>query len=126
MRCDSGVVTGSVVPEFYDSMIAKIIASGPTREAARTSLIAALRELVVLGIATNRDRLIQILESEALRSSRIHTTVLDEIGPMSAEAAIPAEDLALIVAALDAKAGPVNAPSIAQDPWGTAISWRLA
>jgi acetyl-CoA carboxylase biotin carboxylase subunit len=76
VRCDLGVATGSVVPEFYDPMIGKIIASGPTREAARATLLSALRELVVLGIATNREKLIQILESEPFRTGRIHTGVL--------------------------------------------------
>ena len=58
-----GVVTGSVVPEHYDPLIAKVVALGPTRDAARASLIEALHETVVLGIATNRERLIQILKA---------------------------------------------------------------
>jgi len=131
VRCDSGVATGSVVPEYYDPMIAKIIASGPTRDAARTSLIEALRDLVVLGIATNREKLIQILESEPFRSGRIHTGVLDEIGPLPAEVPPSAEDLALIAEALEAVpsssdgAGTPNAEA-ASDPWAAAGSWRLA
>jgi len=130
VRCDSGVATGSVVPEHYDPMIAKVIASGPTREAARTSLVEALRDLVVLGIATNRDRLIQILESEPFRSGRIHTGVLDEIGPLPPEAPASAEDLAQIVAALEANAASAsNAPGkgiAPPDPWALASGWRLS
>ncbi len=132
IRCDSGVATGSVVPEYYDPMIAKIIASGPTRDAARASLLEALRDLVVLGIATNREKLIQILESEQFRSGRIHTGVLDEIGPLPAEEPASAEDLALIVAALEAGAStsrgiaeamrPVSRP----DPWAATNAWRLS
>ncbi len=130
VRCDSGVATGSMVPEYYDPMIAKIIASGPTRDAARTSLIEALRDLVVLGIATNREKLIQILESEPFRSGRIHTGVLDEIGPLPAEVPPSAEDLALIAEALEAapSSGNPEAPrsEAAPDPWAAANSWRLA
>jgi acetyl/propionyl-CoA carboxylase alpha subunit len=130
VRCDSGVATGSMVPEYYDPMIAKIIASGPTRDAARTALIEALRDLVVLGIATNREKLIQILESEPFRSGRIHTGVLEEIGPLPAEAPPSVEDLARIVEALEA-ASPANggataAAEKAPDPWAAASSWRLA
>ncbi len=132
VRCDSGVASGSVVPEFYDPMIAKIIASGPTREAARTSLLEALRDLVVLGIATNRERLIQILESEPFRSGRIHTGVLDEIGPLPAETPALPEDLALIVAALEAGAASsvlpagVGQPATRPDPWAAITAWRLS
>ena len=132
VRCDTGVVSGSIVPEYYDPMIAKIIASGPTREAARASLRQALRDLVVLGIATNREKLIQILTSEQFRSGRIHTSVLDEIGPLPPEAPASPEDLALIVAALEAGAS-VSRPggdgsrlASRPDPWAATSAWRLS
>ena len=128
VRCDTGVATGSVVPEYYDPMIAKIVASGPTREAARTSLVAALRELVVLGISTNRERLVQILESEPFRSGRIHTGVLDEIGALPPGEPAYAEDLALILAALEAGSlapGSTGSRLSAEDPWASPSAWRL-
>jgi len=129
VRCDSGVATGSIVSEYYDPMIAKVIASGPTREAARASLIDALRNTVVLGIATNRERLIQILESEAFAAGRLHTGVLEEIGPLPPEEAAPPEDLALIHAALEASSFQgigSGQPAAPDDPWGSPGSWRLS
>lgn len=131
VRCDSGVASGSVVPEFYDPMIAKIIASGPNRDAARAALIAAIRETVVLGIATNREKLIQILESEQFSSGRIHTGVLDEIGPLPGEVPPPAEDLALILAALEATTPAATSAvpgksATAFDPWASTSAWRLS
>jgi acetyl/propionyl-CoA carboxylase alpha subunit len=129
VRCDSGVATGSVVPEHYDPMIVKIIASGPNRDAARSSLIEALRELVVLGIATNRERLIQVLESEQFRTGAIHTGVLDEIGALPDETPPSASDLALIAAALDRAPAPTDdaaKPAAIPDPWSVSNSWRLA
>jgi acetyl/propionyl-CoA carboxylase alpha subunit len=129
VRCDSGVATGSVVPEYYDPMIAKIIAAGPTRDAARTTLIDALHHTVVLGIATNRERLIQILESEPFATGWIHTGVLDEIGPLPKEAAASAEDLALIQAALEMGSSlpQAGAPTPgARDPWASTAEWRLS
>ncbi len=45
----------------YDSMIAKIVAHGPTREAARERLAAALERTIVAGLATNRALLIDAL-----------------------------------------------------------------
>ena len=119
-----------MVPEHYDPMIAKIIASGPTRDAARMSLIEALRETVVLGIATNRERLIQVLESEQFKTGNIHTGVLEEIGPLPPEPEPWPEDLAFIVAALEAApskavAG-VSAGPARFDPWGLVNGWRLS
>ena len=60
-------------------MIAKIIASGPTRDAAPT-LIERFATWWSLGIATNRETHPD-LEAGPFRSGRIHTGVLDEIGP---------------------------------------------
>ena len=130
VRCDSGIATGSMVPEHYDPMIAKIIASGQTRDAARMSLIEALRETVVLGIATNRERLIQVLESEQFKTGNIHTGVLEEIGPLPPEPEPWPEDLAFIVAALEAApskaVASVSAGPARFDPWGLTNGWRLS
>ena len=131
VRCDSGIASGSTVPEFYDPMVAKIIASGATRDDARKALIAAVRDTVVLGIATNRERLIQILESEEFASGRIHTGVLDEIGALPPEADIDPADLALIVAALESRTPSTSsdsssASSRAHDPWAANTGWRLS
>ena len=129
VRCDSGVASLSVVPEYYDPMIAKIIASGPTRDAARAALIEALHDLVVLGITTNREKLIQILESEPFRSGRIHTGVLDEIGPLPPEEPPAPAHLAAIVAALEVGASSsavsTNRETSTPDPWGAVSGWRL-
>ncbi|HTR83916.1 MAG TPA: acetyl-CoA carboxylase biotin carboxylase subunit [Reyranella sp.] len=62
VRIDSGIAAGSVISPFYDSMLAKVIAHGATREDARQHLIRALRETIVLGPTTNRHFLIRLLE----------------------------------------------------------------
>ncbi|HEX8979267.1 MAG TPA: urea carboxylase [Parasulfuritortus sp.] len=61
IRVDAWVQDGTVVPPNYDPMLAKLIATGATREEARTKLIAALNESVVSGIETNRVYLAQVL-----------------------------------------------------------------
>src|SRR6185503_3655395 len=60
VRVDTGVVAGNVVPGAFDSLIAKVIATGSTREEARARLAAALTDfdLVVAGGATNKGHLI--------------------------------------------------------------------
>jgi acetyl-CoA carboxylase biotin carboxylase subunit len=53
VRVDSHVYAGYFVPPNYDSMIAKIIVHGATREQALARMRTALSEMVVDGIATN-------------------------------------------------------------------------
>ncbi len=53
IRVDSHIYDGYVVPPYYDSMIGKLIAHGPTRESALARMRTALDEIVVEGISTN-------------------------------------------------------------------------
>ena len=53
IRVDSHVYTNYIVPPYYDSMIAKLIAFGDTREMALARMRIALSEMVVEGIKTN-------------------------------------------------------------------------
>ncbi|MGM0404181.1 MAG: acetyl/propionyl/methylcrotonyl-CoA carboxylase subunit alpha [Thermodesulfobacteriota bacterium] len=55
VRVDSGVGTGSKVPVFYDSMLAKVICHGKDRETARIGLVEALNGYHIEGIITNVD-----------------------------------------------------------------------
>jgi acetyl-CoA carboxylase biotin carboxylase subunit len=52
VRFDSHAHTGYTVPPYYDSMIGKLIVHKPTREEAIATMIRALDELRVQGIAT--------------------------------------------------------------------------
>ncbi len=53
VRWDAGIETGSEVTLYYDSMLAKLIASGATRQAAIEAMERALEELTIVGVATN-------------------------------------------------------------------------
>lgn len=63
IRIDTAVYEGYEIPPFYDSMIIKIIAKGTTRNEAISKMKRALEELVVEGIDTNRDFLLDIIKS---------------------------------------------------------------
>jgi len=52
IRVDSGVVSGSVVPGSFDSMMAKLIVTGATREEALARAARALREFRIEGVAS--------------------------------------------------------------------------
>ncbi len=53
VRVDSGLYAGYTIPPYYDSMIAKLIVYGRTREGCLMRLRRALEEMVVEGVKTN-------------------------------------------------------------------------
>ena len=77
IRIDSGVAEGGVVTPFYDPMIAKVIAHGADRAEAIARLVAALRATAVVGIATNRELLVDLLASEAFGAGEMTTGLID-------------------------------------------------
>lgn len=76
VRLDYGVTNGSTISPFYDPMIAKVIAHGATREEARSRLVRALRETVILGPTTNRHFLIRLLEHPDFAAGKATTAFL--------------------------------------------------
>ncbi|MBX3675717.1 MAG: ATP-grasp domain-containing protein [Rhodocyclaceae bacterium] len=73
VRVDAGVETGSEITSYYDPLLAKIVAHGATRDAARQKLIAALRETTALGVATNKAFLVGCLEHPEFTARRATT-----------------------------------------------------
>ena len=61
LRVEDSLYPGAVVSPFYDSMMAKLVSHGQTREDARRKLIAGLENAVALGVVTNQHFLIQCL-----------------------------------------------------------------
>ena len=95
VRVDTGVNAGCQVPRDFDSLVAKVIATGDTREEARAHLAAALAdfELVVEGGATNKGYLLQLIDSDRYRKADFDTEWLDreeELRGGSSEYAVPA------------------------------------
>jgi geranyl-CoA carboxylase alpha subunit len=76
IRVDHGMKDGLMISPFYDPMIAKLIAHGATREEARTRLVRALRETVVLGPVTNRHFLIRLLEHPDFAAGKATTAFI--------------------------------------------------
>ena len=77
IRIDSGVAQGGSISPHYDSMIAKIISWGDTREEARTRLIAALEGLTLLGVTTNQSFLLDILKAPFFEEGDTFTTTVE-------------------------------------------------
>ncbi|MDQ1567043.1 MAG: propionyl-CoA carboxylase alpha chain [Actinomycetota bacterium] len=81
LRVDSGVEAGSVVGTDYDSMLAKVIATGPTRVEAVRLLVDALRRARIHGVGTNRDLLVAILDHDEFGAGKADTGFLDRHPP---------------------------------------------
>ncbi|GAB3854392.1 acetyl-CoA carboxylase biotin carboxylase subunit [Nocardioides maradonensis] len=77
VRVDSGVVQGSVVSPYYDSMLAKIIVWGEDRPRAVARMQRALVDLRVEGVITTAPFVAAILETDAFGTGRYHTTWLE-------------------------------------------------
>ncbi|WP_144730865.1 acetyl/propionyl/methylcrotonyl-CoA carboxylase subunit alpha [Extensimonas perlucida] len=78
VRIESGVESGDEISPHYDSMIAKLIAHGPDRDAARRALLAGLRGSTVIGLPTNLQFLQELLEWPQTRDASFHTRLIDE------------------------------------------------
>ncbi len=77
VRVDSALYGGYKVPSCYDSMLAKIIAHGKTREEAISRMKRALGELVIDGISTNVDFQYELLERDEILSGQYHTGLIE-------------------------------------------------
>ncbi len=77
VRVDSGIVSGTEVPHFYDPIMAKIITWGEDREQARCRMLRALQETTVVGTHTNLNFLQTVLESEEFKRGDYRTTTIE-------------------------------------------------
>jgi geranyl-CoA carboxylase alpha subunit len=78
VRVDSGIASGQEISPFYDPMVAKIIASGPSREIARLRLIEALQDTVLFGPCHNRDFLVACLQKDCFADGGATTAFIAE------------------------------------------------
>lgn len=77
VRVDSHVYAGYVIPPYYDSMIAKLIAVAQTREEAINTMHRALSEYVIEGIKTTIPFHLQLMQNEDFRKGNFTTKFLE-------------------------------------------------
>ena len=77
IRVDSHLYDGYTVPPFYDSLVAKIIAHGESRENALGRLTQALDELIVEGIRTNTSLHRELVKDQAFREGGVSIHYLE-------------------------------------------------
>ncbi len=76
IRVEHALQSGSEIPPFYDSMIAKIISHGSTRDEARGKLICGLEQTAAFGVTTNQGFLISCLRHPAFARGEATTAFI--------------------------------------------------
>ncbi|MDR6125343.1 3-methylcrotonyl-CoA carboxylase alpha subunit [Sphingomonas sp. SORGH_AS802] len=87
-RTDTGVERGATISPYYDPMIAKLIAWGPDRDAARQRLAATLDGAAIWPLKTNAGFLLKALNHSAFVAAELDTGLIARAG----EALIPAAE----------------------------------
>lgn len=123
VRVESGVRSGSEISSHYDSLMAKLVTHGETREHAIARMVEALDRTVCFGPANNLGFLRQVVDSEPFRAGVLTTHFLDRHFPKgpaapSGSLPIPPHAVAALVLAGESERG-------ASSPWQERGSWRL-
>ena len=121
VRIDDGVREGDTISPFYDSMVAKLIVHGDTREQALARLDTALAQTHIVGLNTNVQFLRHVVRSPAFAKAQLDTALIqreaavlfkqDPVGLAAAAAAVIA---ATLHAEADVKG---NDPFSRRDGW---------
>ena len=134
-RIDSGLALHQEITPHYDPILAKLITHGATREEARLRMRVLLRDYVVLGLSTNREFLLDVIESEAFAAGDTDTGFIGRHYPdWQPTASVPAEVLALaalgdLLQRENGGATPAtdfgSADHTASNPWTRRDGWRI-
>jgi acetyl/propionyl-CoA carboxylase alpha subunit len=119
VRWDAGFESGDRVPASYDSLIAKLITHGETREAALTLLTDTLTHTQLVGVPGNAGFLLRCASSDAFEAGTHHVNWIAEQGEVLT--AVPEEhkfSAALAVADI------LLNDDFSNDPWANREGWR--
>jgi 3-methylcrotonyl-CoA carboxylase alpha subunit len=132
VRVDDGIESGTLVSQFYDPMLAKVITWGDDRSEAIRKMIRALQDTVVLGVTTNIPYLLDILSDEGFVQGDINTKFLQERMDPWKPSADTSNSTWLAVAALESLTeqgsskihSAENTEKPNTDIWGVDSGWR--
>ena len=99
VRNDSGVRGGDEISMFYDPMIAKLCAWGPTREAAVDGMARALEDTHLSGLGHNIPFLSAVMDQQRFRSGELSTSYIKDEFPEGFHGLTPSERQARILVA---------------------------
>ncbi len=122
VRIDDGVRTGDVISPYYDSMIAKLIVHGSTREEALARLDQALAQMHIVGLPNNVAFLRHVVASESFKFANLDTALIErEKAVLFHQSPL---SLQLLSAAAVANALAKQSIITSQDPFASQIGFR--
>lgn len=119
IRVDSALYSGCIIPEYYDSLIAKVAAWGASRSEAVSRLTTALDEIVIDGIATTVPVYKAILRNPTFRRGEIDTHFIEDHLPSRLQRSSLSGDEAAALSAAFASALGIVQLTRAPGPRGT-------
>jgi 3-methylcrotonyl-CoA carboxylase alpha subunit len=122
VRVDSGVRQGDAISPFYDSMVAKLIVHGDTREQALARLDEALAQTHIVGLATNVQFLRRVARTDSFVKAQLDTALI----PREEAVLFKQEPIALALAVASAVAQTLltEAAQSGADPFSRRDGWR--
>ena len=122
VRIDDGVRQGDAISPFYDSMVAKLIVHGKTREEALARLDEALAQTRIVGLSTNVQFLRHVVRSPSFASANLDTALI----PREAAVLFNQEPVGLSMAIACAVANTLLAEKAMEgdDPFSRRDGWK--
>ena len=122
VRVDDGVREGDTISPFYDSMVAKLIVHGDTREQALARLDEALAQTHIVGLATNVQFLRHVVRSPSFSQAQLDTALI----PREAAVLFQQDPVGLPLALACAVAQTLldERRTEGQDPFSKTDGWR--
>ncbi|RMX04078.1 acetyl/propionyl/methylcrotonyl-CoA carboxylase subunit alpha [Corticibacter populi] len=122
VRVDDGVREGDAISPYYDSMIAKLIVHGQTREQALARLDEALSQMHIVDLPNNIQFLRRAIRTDSFAQARLDTALIPrEAGQLFGQRAWP---IAYSVAAAVASALQQEGAAHGTDPFDPRDGWR--
>ena len=122
VRIDDGVREGDSISPFYDSMVAKLIVHGDTREQALARLDEALAQTRIVGLTTNVQFLRRVIKTDSFATAKLDTALIQR-----EDKALFGQEplgLALTAAAVVASTLQREAALAGHDPFSRRDGWR--
>jgi 3-methylcrotonyl-CoA carboxylase alpha subunit len=122
VRIDDGVREGDSISPFYDSMVAKLIVHGDTREQALARLDEALSQTRIVGLTTNVQFLRHIIRTDSFATAKLDTALIQR----EEKALFAQEPLGLALTAASVVADTLHREEAlkGRDPFSSRDGWR--
>ena len=122
VRIDDGVREGDSISPFYDSMVAKLIVHGDTREQALARLDEALSQTRIVGLTTNVQFLRHIIRTDSFATAKLDTALIQrEDKALFGQEAV---GLPLAAASVVAHTLRQELAQVGHDPFSQRDGWR--